>query len=125
MKVTATVERVGNWWAVEVDYAGGLHTQVKRLDQVATMVADAVALAAGVDPGDVQVTVSPVLPSEAAAHLAETRRAVARAAEAQREASTLTRQVVAELRDREGLSVRDVGVLLDVSPQRVSQLAKA
>jgi len=44
------------------------------------------------------------------------------AAEAQREASELKRRLIHELR-AEGLSVRDVGTIVGVSPQRVSQLA--
>ena len=46
MKVTATATRTGEWRAIEVsDVQGGLHTQARRLDQVAATVADAVALA--------------------------------------------------------------------------------
>jgi DNA-directed RNA polymerase specialized sigma subunit len=124
MKVTAKVERVGGWWAVEVDYAGGLHTQAKRLDQVPEMVKDAVSLVADVPAKDVEVSIEAALPEKVRSDLAHARELMAKAQRVQREASAATRLVVHELRDEERLSVRDVGCLLDVSPQRVSQLVK-
>jgi predicted transcriptional regulator len=42
----------------------------------------------------------------------------------QEEASREIRDVVAKLRD-EGLSMRDIGVLLKISPQRVAQLTES
>jgi DNA-binding transcriptional MerR regulator len=42
----------------------------------------------------------------------------------QEEASREIRDVVSRLRD-EGLSMRDIGVLLQISPQRVAQLTEA
>jgi hypothetical protein len=63
MKVTARATRTGSWWAIEVtDVAGGLHTQARRLDQVASTVADAVALVANVPLETVEVEVMPKLP---------------------------------------------------------------
>jgi hypothetical protein len=41
----------------------------------------------------------------------------------QEEASREIRNVVSRLRD-EGLSMRDIGVLLQISPQRVAQLTE-
>lgn len=121
MKVTATVQRSDGWWAVEVGYGTGLSTQARRLDQVPAMVADAVALAADVDPSDVDVAVVPHLSDEDARMVQAARQAALEAAQSARRASELSRAAARRLRG-EGLTVRDVGGLLGVSAQRVSQL---
>ena len=125
MKVTATATRRGDWWAIEVtDVQGGLHTQARRLDQVAATVADAVALVADVPPNTIEVSVIPKLPPRDAELIGAARHASQEAARAAELASQLSRQAVAQLRS-EGMTVRDVGGLLGVSPQRVSQLVES
>lgn len=71
----------------------------------------------------VEVNIEPVLAGVVHDHLKEAKCLLSEAARLQADASAMTRAVVAELRNEQGLSVRDVGVLLGVSPQRVSQLA--
>ncbi|HZX99503.1 MAG TPA: hypothetical protein VFE92_08455 [Dermatophilaceae bacterium] len=125
MRVTATATRTGQWWAIEVsDVAGGLHTQARRLDQVVSAVIDAVALVADVSPDAIEVDVIPILPEAEADLIESARTASQEAARAAERASRLSRQAVEQLRS-EGLTVRDVGGLLGVSPQRVSQLLNA
>ena len=125
MKVTATATRTGEWWAIEVsDVQGGLHTQARRLDQVAATVADAVALAVDVSPETIEVTVIPQLAPRDAELIDAARHASQEAVRASEFASQLSRQAVAQLRS-EGMTVRDVGGLLGVSPQRVSQLVES
>lgn len=123
MKVTAKVTRSGDWWAIEVPQVPGVFTQAKRLDQVEEMVQDAVALMTHVRPSDVDVDVVPVLRHDLEDDLREARELATQAALLQEKASAATRRVVVELREGERLSVRDVGKLLELSPQRVSQLA--
>lgn len=124
MRVTATATRVGEWWAIEVpDVAGGLHTQARRLDQVASAVADAVALVAGVPPDSIDVDVSTKLPQSDAELIDAVRAASQEATIAAERASRLSRQAVEQLRSQ-GMTVRDVGGLLGVSAQRVSQLGE-
>lgn len=124
MKVTAKATRSGQWWAVEVREVDGAFTQARRLDQVPAMVADAVHLLTGVPVDEIEVRLGEVDLGDPHV-LAEARAArerVAAAARNQEVAARASRRVVARLRER-GLSVRDVGVILDLSPQRVSQLA--
>jgi predicted RNase H-like HicB family nuclease len=123
MKVTAKVTRTGDWWAIEVPEVPGVFTQVKRLDQVEEMVQDAVALMTDTEPEAVVVHVSPVLPDAIESDVRRARELSAELARLQEEASAVTREVVVKLRDIQHLSVRDVGKILEVSPQRVSQLA--
>ncbi|MGV9861343.1 hypothetical protein [Rhodococcus koreensis] len=125
MKVTATATRRGGSWVVEVTGVEGVLTQARRLDQVSAIVAEAVHLVQGVRAEDVEVELdyeigdSAALMEARAAHLQ-----VESAAHAQECAARASRAAVAHLR-RSGLSVRDIGVILDLSPQRVSQLDRA
>jgi predicted RNase H-like HicB family nuclease len=123
VKVTAKVTRSGDWWAVEVPEVPGVFTQAKRLDQVEEMVRDAVALMIDARPAGIDVDLVPVLPHDVEDDLRKARELANQAAILQEEASAATRRVVLELREIERLSVRDVGKLLKLSPQRVSQLA--
>lgn len=121
MKVTAKATRSGGWWAVEVPGVEGAFTQSRRLDQVPAMVADAVAVLLDVGPESVEVVVAPMTDWAAEVEaVAEAKRAAEIAAE---RASALMRKVSRELVE-DGLTVRDAGTLLDVSPQRISQLVK-
>ncbi|NNG96579.1 type II toxin-antitoxin system HicB family antitoxin [Gordonia araii NBRC 100433] len=118
-KVTAIATRSGEWWAVEVPEIDGLFTQAKRLEQIPDMVSDAAELLIN-EP--VEVEVRPALGSELESAIVESRALSVKASDTQREAADHARRLVARLRG-EGLTVRDVGVVLGVSPQRVSQLA--
>lgn len=124
MKVTATAVRSEGWWAIEVTGVPGgpFHTQTRRLDQVEAMVKDGIALMAEIPEAAIEVAVVPKL-SQADAELIDAVHAASQdAATAAEFASKLSRQAVEQLRS-EGMTVRDVGGLLGVSPQRVSQLA--
>jgi DNA-directed RNA polymerase specialized sigma subunit len=121
MKVTARAHRSGNWWAVDVPEIRGLRTQAKRLDQIPEMVADAAKL---FGHKNVTVVIDANLAPAEQAEIRQARelREIARQSEA--EAAAATRAAVNLLRN-EGLTVRDVATRIGVTPQRVSQLAKA
>ncbi|OMQ14499.1 hypothetical protein A7K94_0216205 [Modestobacter sp. VKM Ac-2676] len=124
MNVTAMCERSGEWWAVRVPEVEGAFTQAKRLDQVPGMVADAVAMLADVPAESVDVRVEVVDVS-----MRPFREGWARAQDLERQARELQVEAANERRNAvvglrlQGLSVRDIGQIVDVSPQRVSQLA--
>jgi DNA-directed RNA polymerase specialized sigma24 family protein len=126
MRVTATARRSEGWWAIEVTGVPGgpLHTQTRRLDQVEAMVKDGVALMAEVPKDTIEVDVIPKVPPADAELIDAARAASLEAGRAAERASRLSRQAVEQLRS-EGMTVRDVGRLLGVSPQRVSQLVEA
>lgn len=119
MRVTAVATRTGRWWAVEVPELPGLFTQARRLDQVAAVVTDAARLLTDVA---VEVTVRPVLPDDIQSAVERLRAEAAEADKAQQRAAEDVRALVSSLRAK-GFSVRDVGTVLGVSPQRVSQLS--
>lgn len=115
---TAVCRRSGNWWAISVRELKGVHTQARRLDQVADMARDAIALMLDVDPSGVEVTVEPEVPAPVADALAARRAA----REAEHAAEQATASAVKQLLD-EGYTIRDAGRLLGLSPQRISQIA--
>jgi predicted RNase H-like HicB family nuclease len=119
MRLTAKARRVGGWWAVEVPEVPDLFTQARRLEQIPAMVEDAAAL---LEIEEVEVSVVPKLPDAVQVEIAEVRRLANAAAAAQQAAAAKSRGLVDHLRE-EGLSVRDVATVLEISPQRVSQLA--
>jgi hypothetical protein len=122
MTVTAraTATRSGGWWAIDVLYDGQeYHSQAKRLDQVPEMAADVVSLVTGIDSSQVLVEVVADVPD---VDVDEVQKASQAAAEAAERASRLSRDAVASL-SAAGLTVRDIGKILHLSPQRVSQLS--
>jgi len=124
VKVTAVAERSGRWWAVRVVEMPGAFTQARRLDQVPTMAADAVATLADVDPATVEVEVRPVLAAEVSGRLERARAARRRADELATSAAEQLREVARMLADA-GLPERDIGVILGTSHQRAHQLLTA
>lgn len=120
----AMARRSGQWWAITVPELRGVFTQAKRLDQVAGMAREAVALFLGVEPEAVTITVDPVLPAPAADAVQDVQRA---RIEAQAAADRLARAQAAavhELVDAEHLSSRDAAAVLGISHQRVSQISR-
>lgn len=117
MDVSARCQRSGGGWAVDVPEVPGAFTQAKRLDQVPAQAADAVALLLDVPASSVRVTVTVDV-----AGVDEVRARQADAERATREAGDAMRALVRRFRE-DGLTVRDIGVILGVSPQRAQQLA--
>jgi predicted XRE-type DNA-binding protein len=120
-RVEALATREGNWWVVRVEGVGT--TQARRLGEVEEMAADLVATLEGLDASRVAVDVTVSLADELDREVADARRAVADAEQAQLEAGRRQRRLVASLRGRD-LSVAEVAEVLGVSPGRVSQLSR-
>jgi hypothetical protein len=81
-------------------------------------------LLADIPEDTIEVDVIPKVSSADAELIDAVRAASIEAGRAAERASRLSRQAVEQLR-AEGMTVRDVGGLLGVSPQRVSQLAES
>lgn len=116
--------RIGGWWALDVDGVPGAHTQVRRIDQADAMARDAIAGILGVAEDSFEVVVSPVVPEAIRAMLDEATHARSQASRAQDAAARLTLEAAQRL-VAEGLTVRDAGVLLGVSHQRIAQLVRS
>lgn len=124
MNVTAVAERSGDWWAVRVPQLPGVFTQVRRLDQVNAMVADAVSAFLYIPSEDIKVEVQPKLAVELTQRLQEAREERRHADQLASAAADKLRQVARTLAD-EGLPERDIGSILGVSHQRAHQLLAA
>jgi hypothetical protein len=123
-RYTVHARRVGKWWALDVEDVSGAHTQVRRLDQADEMAHDAIAGVLDVSPDSFEVVVTPVVPASVRSLVEEATEARSHAAQAQDSAAQLTRRAAERLVE-EGLTVRDAGVLLGVSHQRIAQLVRS
>ena len=123
MEITAECERKAGAWRVRVPALDNLLISTKRLDLATEQIKDLVHEYQGIDRCDVVVKVEAAMPGI----MCDLETAQVKMRESQRlqeEASREIRDVVARLRE-EGLSMRDIGVLLQISPQRVAQLTEA
>jgi predicted RNase H-like HicB family nuclease len=118
---TAHCEREGGWWIVTVPELDGVFTHARRLDQVETLVRDAIALWLETEPDSFDVQVDPAIPTEAANAIVEAHRARHAATVAKAQAALSTTTAVVELFST-GMPTRDVGKLVGISHQRVAQI---
>ncbi len=119
MELVANCERQAEGWSVDVPELD-LYTSAKRLDKVVDLVKKVAIEKGAEDNCDLVIKVIASMPGiicdiESAQHKMK------EAARLQEEASGEIRNVVARMRD-EGLTLRDIAVLLGVTPQRVAQL---
>ncbi|MFZ4372836.1 MAG: HicB family toxin-antitoxin system, partial [Mycobacterium sp.] len=118
------VRRDGNWWMVEIPEITGL-TQARRIGEVEEMARSLIAVSTGSRPEDVGIRITGVQ-AGALGDIAQSVREVTQLREQAREvesqASQAFRSLIRSLSDH-GIPVRDTATLLQVSPQRVSQLS--
>lgn len=115
----AEAVRDGQWWLLTVEGIGA--TQSRTLRDAPAAAQGLISAMLDVDPATVQVEVVPQIDSELLDHAEAARRSVARAARLQAEAAAESRAAARELLGV-GLTGRDIATILDLSPQRVSQL---
>jgi predicted RNase H-like HicB family nuclease len=117
-----TTERSGNWWAFSVPEVPGAHGQAKRLEQVGTEARDVIAMMLEVPEDSFDVELDVKLDEETRRVVNEANEARSMADQYARLAAELTRAAAMVMQSRARLSTRDVGSLLGVSYQRVSQV---
>lgn len=120
-RYTVRARRVGGWWALDVEGVRGAHTQVRRIDQAEEMAREAIAGILDVAQTAFEVVVAPEVPADARTAVIQASRARLEAAQAQEAAAKLTQEAARRLVET-GLTVRDAGMLLGVSHQRIAQL---
>ena len=109
-------------WELHIDGVGV--TQSHSLADAEGMVRDYIALDLGVEPDSFDVTITPEVGDGLDQDVAEVRRKISEAEQAQAQAAERSRALVRRLAAM-GLSGKDTAKVLGVSPQRVSQLLKA
>lgn len=120
------VTRDGRWWMINVPEIDQL-TQARRVGEIEDMARSLIAVSTDTALSEVRVHVTSItVPSlgdiASTAHHIEDLRGEAARLEAK--ASEAVQQYARDL-THQGVPVRDTAALLGVSPQRVSQLAKA
>jgi len=113
--------RTGRWWLIDVPGVPAAHSQARRLDQAEDVARDLIALLTDADPGSFDVDIAVQLPAEVRADLDRAEELRQEAARSQHEAAALARSAARRLHD-DGLPLRDIGKLLQVSHQRAHQL---
>jgi uncharacterized protein YggE len=117
------VRRDGNWWMVEIPEITGL-TQARRIGEVEEMARSLIAVSTHSRTEDVDIRITGIQ-VDTLGDIAESAREVTqlreRAREVESQASQAFRSLIRNLSDH-GIPVRDTATLLQVSPQRVSQL---
>jgi transcriptional regulator with XRE-family HTH domain len=124
MEVKIHAERIQEGWTAEVEGPDGFTVTARRLDQCKDMVIERIKTLAeqkgNKEVCEVVVKVEAELPG-IICDLETAKVKMQQAQKLQDEASAEIRAVVSRMRD-EGLTMRDIAVLLGVSPQRVAQL---
>jgi len=116
---TADAVRDGRWWPPTVDGVGA--TQSRSLKDAPDAVRGLVSAMQDADPSTVEVTIHPQIGTDLLEHVEAARESVVRAARLQADAAAQSRAAARELLSI-GLTGKDIATILDVSPQRVSQL---
>ena len=120
-----TAKRSDGWWAFTIPEVPGAHGQAKRLDQVPAEARDVIALMLDLEDADgIEVTVDIELDASLEPLVTQARAARQRLDATQREAQESLRVAAIEQHER-GLSMRDVGSVLNLSFQRVHQILGA
>ena len=119
---TVTTERSGNWWAFSVPEVPGAHGQARRLEQVRDQARDVISMMLDAEPDSFAVSLSVRLDPRIEHALDEAKAARQEFDTYQRVAQEKLRFAAEQIKEVGGLSVRDIGSLLDVSFQRISQI---
>jgi hypothetical protein len=119
--------RDGEWWAVSINDAEGVHirganTQAKRLDQVEDLARELVSVLLDVDEDSFDVTLDVDLPTEVSEEVMQAKDLRTKAEAIQQEATRIAARAAADLVRRQGLTMREAARVLGLSYQRVDQL---
>ena len=110
------------WWIMHARIPRTiLYSQARRIDDIEFMIRDAIAGALDVDPQSFAIELTFDLDSDVLDQVSRAREASLEAAEVQERASRESRAAVQALR-KEGLTLKEAGYFLGVTPQRVAQL---
>jgi len=117
------VTRDGRWWMIHVPEIGQL-TQARRITEIVDMARSLIHISTDIPLNEVNVNIIGITVGgrDVLSEAADVKHARNAAAHAEKEALAALGDYVRHLTKAE-IPVRDIAVLIDVSPQRVSQLA--
>jgi hypothetical protein len=120
MQISVQCERQGENWLVSAPELNNFTTIARRLDKAKDLVESRAREIYGNQLCDVVVKVNADMPG-IICDIEAAQQKMLEASRLQEEASSEIRDVVQRMR-RQGLTMRDIAVLLGVTPQRVAQL---
>jgi len=120
MQISVQCERQGENWLVSAPELNNFTTIARRLDKAKDLVESRAREIYGNQICDVVVKVNADMPG-IICDIEAAQQKMLEASRLQEEASSEIRDVVQRMR-RQGLTMRDIAVLLGVTPQRVAQL---
>ena len=116
------VVRDDGWWIMHARIPRSIvYSQAKRLDDVEPMIRDAIAGVLDVNPESFAIELSFDLDAAVLDQVNRAREISLQATEVQERASRESRAAVHALR-QEGLTLKEAGYFLGITPQRVAQL---
>jgi 1,6-anhydro-N-acetylmuramate kinase len=122
---TVDAKRWEHGWELHVEGVGVGVTQSKSLHSAASVARAYISLAEDIsDESTIDVEIRPRIDNALGQEVIAARKAVQELGARQREVAALSRTAARDLAES-GLSGADIAVVLDVSPQRVSQLLNA
>ena len=125
---TVQAKRWARGWELHIFDAEGAEVGVTQSHTIAgadRMVRDYLALLFDAEPDSFELDIRPDLGADVAAEVERARRATREAEQAQKDAARRWSALARHLKEERGLTGGDVAAVLDVSPQRVSQLVKS
>lgn len=121
---TVEARRSDGWWALSVPDLPGVHSQVRRLEHAEETIRDAIALAFDLSPSTINIYGPvPIVNPELDELLKTTKASREQLADLRVKVDMLSRRLAHEMAD-EGIPVRDIAKVLDVSFQHAAKLAK-
>lgn len=121
---TAIARRSGEGWDVEVPDVADVRCSVERLDQVATAVTDAIAVALDVEPDTFEVEVNSTVDEDVDAQVVDVAAAERHPDTAARTVTTAQQRLAHRLVGM-GLSHHDSAYLMNLSHHRVRHLVES
>lgn len=119
----ATAAREGGWWVIHIPELG-VSGQARKLAKVEEAAQEIIALALDAEVADVEVAVRTVADDAVMAALSQADALAEQGQALVAKAARLRADTVRNYVKSEGLTVREAGALLGMSPQRVQQLVK-
>ncbi len=118
------VSRTDGWWVMHARIPRTIiYSQARSITDVEFMIRDAISGALDIDPDSFVLDLEFALSAGVMDQVHRARETAVEAAEVQARASRESRAAVQALRD-EGLTLKEAGYFLGVTPQRVAQLLK-
>jgi len=124
MTYQVTVEREPGFWIIRVPEIPEVVTQARRLADVKENAQEAIAVWTDTGAGDIDVSVTVVVPAVVQTALDEARRLQKEANDRLDRAGTATSEAARWLTKELGLTLREAAEILGVSFQRVAQLVE-